>query len=126
MNNEVIENNKKYIQKSTYIILAYGIFHMIVALSFINDKNFSGVPAGEIVVWSLIILFTYLSYRFLSITSGILSLFMLLFHFFAAMGMNTETEAIINLILIIVLTTILYRIYKQKKYITLFEKNFQN
>ena len=116
MDSEVIENNAKYIKKSIYIIIAYGIFHIIVALSFFNDENFSGAPAGELVIWGLITIFTYISYRFLSITSGIIALFMLLFHLIAAIGMNAKAEPIINLILIVVLLTTLYRIYKQKRY----------
>ncbi|MBT5935702.1 hypothetical protein [Sulfurimonas sp.] len=117
MNSEVIETNKRYIKKSIYIIIAYGIFHMIVALSFFNDKDFSGAPAGQLVIWGLIIVFSYITYRYLSIISGVVALLVLLLQLLAMIGINANTETIIDLILIVILTTTLYRIYKHKKYI---------
>ena len=109
--------NKRYIKKSIYIIIAYGIFHMIVALSFFNDKDFSGAPAGQLVIWGLIIVFSYITYRYLSIISGVVALLVLLLQLLAMIGINANTETIIDLILIVILTTTLYRIYKHKKYI---------
>ena len=117
MNSEVIETNKRYIKKSIYIIIAYCIFHMIVALSFFNDKDFSGAPAGQLVIWGLIIVFSYITYRYLSIISGVVALLVLLLQLLAMIGINANTETIIDLILIVILTTTLYRIYKHKKYI---------
>jgi len=116
IDNFIIDKNKNYIKKSISIIIAYGIFHMIVALSFFNDENFSGAPAGELVIWGLIVTFSYISHRFSSIISGILALLMLILQLFAAIGINAKLEPIIDIILIVILLTTLYRIYKQKRY----------